>query len=238
MSTSSGCCSLPWRRKASPPAGRTAAQPALQPPPPPPSDTPQRQSPSPSPPAVQPQPQLHQPQPAAGPHQRPAHIFHERQCCRDFCLLYSLNNLYQSETFCHHELKNIERTLPPELQSGQRGAFSCSLFNIITGNYNANVLERALLTRGTVIHSYLQSVPSSINVEDADLKGIILKRGEGMYRPHWAALKKINGAWINLDSHLDAPVIIGNDDAARAFILRESESGSVGVIRVWDSQQS
>ncbi|MCO5553588.1 hypothetical protein L7F22_007112 [Adiantum nelumboides] len=196
--------------------------------------------PQPQPAHEQPQPQ---PQPAPFPPQsqpasvslQPAQVFHERHRCRDLCLLHSLNNLYQSKTFTHHELNNIAHNLPPELQSGQHGIFACSFFNNGTRNYNINVLQRALQTRGAVIHAYLDLGANSFNLDEALLKGFILKRGGGAFR-HWAAVKKVNTVWMDLDSHIAAPAILGNDDALRAFLLQKIESGSK-VVCVWDTQQ-
>ncbi|KAI5057277.1 hypothetical protein GOP47_0027292 [Adiantum capillus-veneris] len=147
--------------------------------------------------------------PTAGPQR--AQIFHERQCCScdHPCLVHALNNLYQSKTFTCCELNNIACSLPAHIK--WRACFRAFCNYILKGNNDINVLQRALqFIRGAAM--------------------LVCEY------PHWTTLKKVDGAWLDLDSHLATPVIIGNDDNVRTFILREFESGS-RVIRVWEDMQ-
>ncbi|MCO5553589.1 hypothetical protein L7F22_007113 [Adiantum nelumboides] len=141
----------------------------------------------------------------------------------------------QKKTFTFYELSSIAWKLPHEWNYAPV-PFYRAYFNIFAGNYDANVLQRLLQTRGAALSDCAYPTFNNgdfIDLNDSDLVGLILNRGELEYRccRHWAAASKINGVWINLDSHLDAPVIVGENDAAKNFFKQEIESGT-RVIRV------
>ncbi|KAI5077179.1 hypothetical protein GOP47_0007003 [Adiantum capillus-veneris] len=182
----SSCCSLPWRRTASPPA--MPDQP-VQPPP----------------------------------------IYHERQR-RELCLLHALNGLYQSKAFTRCQLNTIACVLPSEVYDGGPCSRLRSLrYNIFYGDYDANVLARALQSRGAEMTYHLDA--DAINLDDPSIIGFIFNHDNC----HWAALKKINGAWVDLDSYRRVPTIVGNDDEVRQLMQQNLANGSV-LIRVISSE--
>ncbi|MCO5607002.1 hypothetical protein L7F22_061193 [Adiantum nelumboides] len=170
-----------------------------------------------------------------------APIFHEKQRLQ-LCLLHSLNNLYQSEAFTRCELNNIACSLPRELHySGPFSHLFSSHYNILTGNYDANVLARALQSRGAEMSFCNQQFGANgIDLDDPMLLGFIFNHQThrfGWWKGrHWAALRKINGTWVDLDSDLPEPITVGNNDAAKQFIGQRLEPGS-RLIRVFNIEQ-
>ncbi|KAI5057278.1 hypothetical protein GOP47_0027293 [Adiantum capillus-veneris] len=82
---------------------------------------------------------------------------------------------------------------------------------------------------------------NAIDLDDPMLIGFIFnhetQRFGGWKGRHWAALKKINGSWVDLDSDLPEPIAIGNNDGVRQFISQRFELGS-RVIRVVKIERS
>ncbi|MCO5607001.1 hypothetical protein L7F22_061192 [Adiantum nelumboides] len=153
-----------------------------------------------------------------------------------FEFLLEYINGTQEKAFTFYELSSIAWNLPCEWNYAP-GPSCRAYYNIIAGNYDANVLQRLLQTRGAALSDCAHPSFNNgdfINLNEPELVGLILNRGELENRccRHWAAvIKLLDGVWINLDSHLEAPFIIGGNDEAKHFIQREFESGT-RVIRV------
>ncbi|EXC01481.1 Josephin-like protein [Morus notabilis] len=157
-------------------------------------------------------------------------IYHERQRLQ-FCLLHSLNNLFQQkDTFTRASLNEIADILVVDETEKQTWTPLSGLFkphhNTLTGNYDINVLFAALEGKGkTVIWHDRRNGASSIDLdgpEDA-LMGIVLnipvKRFGGIWScRHWVALRKINGIWYNLDSDLVAPKAFEDAEEVKGFL--------------------
>lgn len=82
--------------------------------------------------------------------------------------------------------------------------------NVLTGNYDINVLISALEERGKrVVWHDRRCGASSIDLDDK-LFGIVVNvpvsRYGGLWKSrHWIALRKVGEVWYNLDSDLSAP---------------------------------
>ncbi|KAL6516396.1 hypothetical protein OROGR_019701 [Orobanche gracilis] len=154
-------------------------------------------------------------------------IYHERQRLQ-FCLLHSLNNLYQEkDAFTRTDLNAIAEKL--DRNKTTRTLLSVIFrphHNVLTGNYDVNVLIAALEERGKrVIWHDKRSGAISIDVDEPEdqLFGIVLnvpvKRYGGIWiSRHWIALRKIRSVWYNLDSHLYSPYPFENTEEIRRFL--------------------
>ncbi|KAG4966347.1 hypothetical protein GLYMA_14G192300v4 [Glycine max] len=144
-------------------------------------------------------------------------VYHERQRLQ-FCLVHSLNSLFQQkDAFTRAKLNAISERLALEDSNSETWTPLSVLFkphhNVLTGNYDINVLIAALEEKGKSVlwHDHRKGA-SSIDVDAPEdvLMGVVinvaLKRFAGIWRSrHWIALRKIDGVWYNLDSDLAAP---------------------------------
>ncbi|KAL2508309.1 Josephin-like protein [Forsythia ovata] len=157
-------------------------------------------------------------------------IYHERQRLQ-FCLLHSLNNLFQEkDAFTRANLNAIAEKL--DFDDPNKGTWTPlsvifkSHHNSLTGNYDINVLISALEDRGKrVMWHDRRNGASSIDVEGLkdELFGIIVnvpvRRYAGLWRSrHWVALRRIEGVWYNLDSDFSAPYCFKNAEEIREFL--------------------
>lgn len=98
--------------------------------------------------------------------------------------------------------------------------------NVITGNYDINVLIAALEGKGkTVVWHDRRNGASAIDLDGASdkLMGIILnipvRRFAGLWKGrHWVALRRIEGLWYNLDSDFAAPFAFEDIEEVREFL--------------------
>ncbi|XP_019178513.1 PREDICTED: josephin-like protein [Ipomoea nil] len=157
-----------------------------------------------------------------------AQIYHERQRLQ-FCLLHSLNNLFQEkDAFTRAYLNAISERL--DLDDPNKGRWSPVIFkshhNVFTGNYDINVLLAALEGKGkAVVWHDRRNGASAIDLNgDSDkLMGIILnipvRRCAGLFKSrHWVALRSIEGVWYNLDSEFATPYAFKDIDEVRDFL--------------------
>ncbi|XP_074105881.1 josephin domain containing [Cotesia typhae] len=146
-------------------------------------------------------------------------IYHERQV-KELCALHALNNLFQERGFSKQELDQICYGLSPDVWINPHK----SLLGL--GNYDINVIMAALQKKGCeAIWFDKRRDLNSLNLDKID--GFILnvpteyKLGFVLLplkKRHWIALRKIKGAFYNLDSKLDSPVLIGNNDELIAYL--------------------
>ncbi|CAA0833540.1 Josephin-like protein [Striga hermonthica] len=164
-------------------------------------------------------------------------IYHERQKLQ-FCLLHSLNNLYQEkDAFTRAYLNAVAEKL--DLEDPNKSARTPlsvvfkSHHNVFTGNYDINVLIAALKERGKVVTWHDRRCgASSIDLDQPEDKlfGIIVnvpvRRYGGLWRSrHWIALRKIERVWYNLDSDFTTPYAFRNTDEIREFLDGVISSG-------------
>ncbi|OAD58185.1 Josephin-2 [Eufriesea mexicana] len=139
-------------------------------------------------------------------------IYHERQV-KELCALHALNNLFQETVFNKQELDQICYSLSPDVWINPHK----SLLGL--GNYDINVIMAALQRREReaiwfdkrrdLKYLCLDNIEGFIlNVTTEYKLGFILLP---LKRRHWIALKKIHGAFYNLDSKLDSPQLIGKE---------------------------
>ncbi|XWS74038.1 hypothetical protein CRYUN_Cryun02cG0181300 [Craigia yunnanensis] len=155
-------------------------------------------------------------------------IYHERQRLQ-FCLLHSLNNLFQQkDAFTRENLNSVAEKLVLDDPKKETWTPFSLVFkphhNSVTGNYDINVLVAALEGRGkTVIWHDRRNGASTIDLNDGLLMGIVInvpvRRYGGLWKSrHWIALRKIDGVWYNLDSDLHSPQGFKDCGEVRAFL--------------------
>ncbi|CAK9148361.1 unnamed protein product [Ilex paraguariensis] len=157
-------------------------------------------------------------------------VYHERQRLQ-FCLLHSLNNLFQEkETFSRTDLNAIaEKLVLNDPTTGTWTPMSVIFkphHNALTGNYDINVLIAALEGKGKrVIWHDRRNGASSIDLDgpEGTLMGIVLnipvRRYAGLWKGrHWVALRRIEGVWYNLDSDFAAPQPFNDTREVREFL--------------------
>ncbi|RNA40202.1 josephin-2 [Brachionus plicatilis] len=147
-------------------------------------------------------------------------IYHEKQK-KELCALHSLNNLFQDNFYTKADLDQICIELcPQEWLNPHRGILG-------RGNYNINIIIKALHLRDheAIWFDKRRSV-SILNL--SRIKGFILnipsdyKIGGFIPLPwekkHWIAVSKIEDFYFNLDSKLDEPELIGDENKLILFL--------------------
>ncbi|XP_047307686.1 josephin-like protein [Impatiens glandulifera] len=170
-------------------------------------------------------------------------IYHERQRLQ-FCLLHSLNNLFQDKNaFTREELNAIAERLvlnDPNtfsISGSWKTPLSVILkphYNPLTGNYDINVLITALEGMGkSVVWHDRRNKAASIDLDDPEgrLMGIVVniavRKFGGLWKSrHWFAIKKIDGFWYNLDSDLSMPLMFRDIVEVREFLDAMIAAGS------------
>lgn len=137
--------------------------------------------------------------------------------------------------FTRKELDTIADSLEvPETATTSSGNPFSFIFkphrNAMTGNYDANVLEAALQTRGKEVKWFdgrkgIEELLSQVaQYGDDKLLGMIVnfttRKFLGLCQGrHWVAVRKLKPeGWYNLDSERVAPVCLGNDDSLKEFL--------------------
>ncbi|XP_074289902.1 josephin-like protein [Silene latifolia] len=162
--------------------------------------------------------------------QNKSEIYHERQRLQ-LCLLHALNNLFQEkDAFSRAVLDEIAEKLILDDPTSEKWTPISVVFkphhNLITGNYDVNVLIAALERRGkTMVWHDKRNGTGSIDLDGSEngLMGVLLnvsvRRYGGLWKGrHWVALRKIDGVWYNLDSDLKSPQLFKNVDDVRVFL--------------------
>ncbi|CAF2096764.1 unnamed protein product [Brassica napus] len=156
-------------------------------------------------------------------------IYHERQRLQ-FCLLHSLNNLFQDKNaFTRESLNSIAESLVADDPNKETWTTPLSFLlkphhNTLTGNYDVNVMIAALEGKGkSVAWHDKRHGASSIDLGADNLMGVVLnvpvKRYGGLWRSrHWVVMRKIDGVWYNLDSDLVVPRPFKGEDEVRGFL--------------------
>ncbi|GJN08358.1 hypothetical protein PR202_ga26269 [Eleusine coracana subsp. coracana] len=142
-------------------------------------------------------------------------VYHERQRLQ-FCLLHALNNLMQEkEYFTRAELDEIAGKLVLEDPNKSQWTPLSFIFkphhNVVTGNYDVNVLIASLEARKKKViwHDHRKGA-SSIDLDAEALVGLMInvpvRRLRGLWTGrHWVAIRSIDGVWFNLDSDFSEP---------------------------------
>ncbi|KAK9734724.1 hypothetical protein RND81_04G159300 [Saponaria officinalis] len=171
-------------------------------------------------------------------------IYHERQRLQ-LCLLHALNNLFQEkDAFTRSNLDKIAEELIDYDPTPEKWTLISAVFkphhNLITGNYDVNVLIAALERRGKkVVWHDKRNGSNSIGFDG--LMGILLnvsvRRYGGFWKGrHWVALREIDRVWYNLDSDLKTPQRFRDVAEVRMFLDRVVLDGGE-VLLVMDGTQ-
>mmetsp|Transcript_33951 Transcript_33951/g.47036 ORF Transcript_33951/g.47036 Transcript_33951/m.47036 type:complete len:170 (-) Transcript_33951:93-602(-) len=142
-------------------------------------------------------------------------MYHEKQQLL-LCLRHCLNNISQEFTFSTKELTGIA----DELQKID-GCSHCAVF---FGNFDANVLELALLRRGLEMAWFDKRADFS-TLDLSNVWALVLNietwwpyNWLGIPGRHWVGLREVDGVWYNLDSKLESPVPFENRDELWRFL--------------------
>ncbi|KAJ1911837.1 hypothetical protein IWQ60_009950 [Tieghemiomyces parasiticus] len=94
------------------------------------------------------------------------------------------------------------------------------------GDYDINVLTAALRTKGYGIEWFDRRKGAAEIPLDRALGLILNKAPERIWqRRHWLALRRLNGAYWNLDSALEAPTYFVDREQVSAFLDAELACG-------------
>jgi len=85
------------------------------------------------------------------------------------------------------------------------------------GNYDINVIMKAVIKRDFVVHWY-DARKGARNIRTDLVFGFIINTN-GWFGRHWSALRQFDGDWYNLDSKLSAPKKFENLDAVSLFFF-------------------
>ncbi|KAF7833754.1 josephin-like protein [Senna tora] len=176
-------------------------------------------------------------------------VYHERQRLQ-YCLLHCLNNLFQQkDAFTRAGLNAIaEKLILDEPERADWTPLSVVFkphHNVLTGNYDVNVLITALEEKGkSVVWHDRRNGASSIDLDapNETLMGVVLnvsvRRFPGLWKSrHWITLRRIDGVWYNLDSDLDTPKPFKDTNEVRKFL--DSTIGDGGeILLVMNEKQS
>lgn len=140
-------------------------------------------------------------------------IFISNFCRLSVSVMFSV--VQEKECFTRVELDEIAGNLV--LNDPNKGQWTPLSFifkphhNVITGNYDVNVLITALEARKKkVVWHDRRKGASSIDLNAEALVGLMInvpvRRFRGLWTGrHWVAIRSIDGVWFNLDSDLSEP---------------------------------
>ncbi|XP_067045201.1 josephin-1-like [Acropora muricata] len=147
-------------------------------------------------------------------------VYHERQR-KMLCAVHALNNLFQEkDAYSKADLDAISYNLSPDtLVNPHKNALGL-------GNYDVNVIMAALQLRDyeTVWFDKRLSLESLVL---ENIFGMVVNKPSSMNlvgleipfkRPHWLAIRKVNGSYCNLDSKLTSPQLLGSEENLIAFL--------------------
>ena len=160
-------------------------------------------------------------------------IYHEKQSLQ-FCAQHALNNVLQEAAFTKGDLDAICAELAPE---------SSSLFNphkswLGLGNYDVNVIIKALNNKDLeAVWFDKRKKLNDLRLENVFgfLLNVPVQRAipvPVLANKHWLAVRKVDGAFYNLDSKLQEPLKIGEEDESVLEFLGEKLKGDVQLFVV------
>lgn len=161
-------------------------------------------------------------------------VYHERQR-KMLCAVHALNNLFQEkDAYSKADLDAISYNLSPDtLVNPHKNVLGL-------GNYDVNVIMAALQLRDyeTVWFDKRLSLESLVL---ENIFGMVVNKPSSMNlvgleipfkRPHWFAIRKVNGSYYNLDSKLTSPQLLGSEENLIAFLTEvlSLEDGQLLII--------
>ncbi|XP_063443684.1 josephin-1-like [Mytilus trossulus] len=161
-------------------------------------------------------------------------LYHEKQV-KELCALHALNNLFQDKkAFSKKDLDEICLNLSPECFINPHR----SLLGF--GNYDVNVLMAAVQTKDceTIWFDKRKDIRC---LSPHNIFGFILNTPSdykwGFFhlpfkRKHWISFRKIGDAYYNLDSKLESPELIGDDNLLLDYLQSELHEGDKELLLV------
>ncbi|XP_075220867.1 josephin-like protein isoform X1 [Lycorma delicatula] len=153
-------------------------------------------------------------------------IYHEKQV-KELCALHALNNLFQeAHAFSKADLDGICQDLSPACWINPHRS------PLGLGNYDVNIIMAALQRKGyeaiwfdkrkdpeslelNRVFGFILNVPS-----DFRFRFVVVS----LRRRHWIAIRRVNGAYYNLDSKLDSPFLIGQDGELVQYLREQIQN--------------
>ncbi|XP_055836734.1 josephin-like protein [Episyrphus balteatus] len=153
-------------------------------------------------------------------------IYHERQR-RQLCALHALNNLFQSDIYTKAQLDEVCKNLSPQVWINPHRSV------LGLGDYDVNVIMTALQEKGCEAAWFdKRKDPACINFDE--VVGFILNIPADykfgyvtlpIKKRHWIAVRKIDdGQYYNLDSKLESPHCIGDEESLLTYLKGQLES--------------
>ncbi len=124
------------------------------------------------------------------------HTYHERQTVLK-CGVHAVNNLLGERVFCSADFDAFSRSVSPESMWTRLGV----------GNYDVNVLEVALKSRGLVV-SWFDRRKTFAEADATHCQGLMLNRLSDAWLSsvvgmrHWVSVRRHEEQWYNCDSML------------------------------------
>jgi len=164
--------------------------------------------------------------------------YHERQS-KQLCALHALNNVLQDKhAFTQKSLDDICQRLSPDTFINPHK----SMFGL--GNYDVNVLMAALQDKG--METVWFDKRKSVNILDvSQIMGFILNLPSdfkfGFVKlpftsnfKHWIAIRQLDGQFLNLDSKLESPELIGDGESLLQYLSSQLNEGDKELILIMD----
>ncbi|XP_053215056.1 josephin-2-like isoform X2 [Panonychus citri] len=175
----------------------------------------------------------------------PINLYHEKQR-KKLCALHSLNNLLQTASFKQEDLDEICLRLAPGSRFLNPHRALLGL-----GNYDVNVIMAALQTKGLEALWFDQRKdPSCLNLShifgfilnvdnlqgNSSLLSILNPANLFSSKKHWIAFRKVGDQYYNLDSKLNSPEIVGQENEMIQLLRDKLSSGDCQVLIVVDKK--
>uniref|UniRef100_A0A1B0GC96 Josephin-2 n=1 Tax=Glossina morsitans morsitans TaxID=37546 RepID=A0A1B0GC96_GLOMM len=153
-------------------------------------------------------------------------IYHERQT-RQLCALHTLNNLFQCKnSFTKEQLDEICTNLNPSVWLNPHRSM------LGLGNYDINVIMQALQLRKCEACWFdKRKDPACIDLQA--IVGLILNVPSDyklgfitlpLHRRHWIAIREIDEKFYNLDSKLQMPECLGNQEQLFNYLRQQLQT--------------
>lgn len=138
--------------------------------------------------------------------------YHERQRWA-YCGIHAVNNLLQTNKYDKTDFDQVCQELAPDARMNNPHK---SMLGV--GNYDANVLMVFLEQKLGFQVKWQDCRKDEINLEDADDAIVVNVPSTSLWGKvtkgrHWLTLLRKGDSWINLDSELKEPQVIGDVEA-------------------------
>ncbi|KAL7024121.1 hypothetical protein ACKWTF_012908 [Chironomus riparius] len=156
-------------------------------------------------------------------------IYHERQSLM-YCAIHALNNLMQCKSFTKQQFDVICSELSSNYINPHKSVLGI-------GNYDINSIIKALESKDLTVIWYdkrREITKESIQIDES--YGYIMNLPTDytfgfitiplIKSRHWISLRKVNDKYYNLDSKLDKPKLIGDEEEFVSYLKSEMTSNN------------